>query len=942
MSKDIMMRYKINLPRNDKRYVEYANKGWRDSQLELQEKKIKIEKNIDEQRNTIALANKKQIVNFLKYLLFQGRYIFFDFLIQIIDINTEYKEFIEPKEVIMFGHHDTLEGIPAREKTTEINHTVLSDTFDLPKYFSDTIFLICCGATLDLNYQKYLLNRTNQFIEEPITSLQVSASELEEENAACDLIVYLFDKEKISSAYLINIFKKINQDRLRIYKLATYIIQYQFDIKLSSWSWYFNLKKDEIDYLKNFNERLKKIKEDKITPETIQNFNKFSEELEMLAYEVEKVKIFAEEIEKNLHIFYLLRPTHMESFLDSNEYISDLYASEIKQVTDEIRLEIPEITFLDSKELQISKPNADLETIRKIKKAYPSIIFPNLPGDSSLNSTSSITTNSLTNFQNLDNLNETLISTIELNSNSVNQTKKFHRLECEEILDSTSKITSEAKDEKKEIHKIDKEGLVSETICEPEIKNLKLDPVITNNFSQEVKKLEISSPDLTMTQDAIAQNATFSIRLKESKETDDFKTQIAEKKSQHETFLSHIEEELITTTDTEEKNSNWPSKNDFLLALQENEIELAKLSLHLEKLAEKEEKQKTIFVENFHFSKSEYEKIDLFKKALNLYLSDFIIKNIAIARQLADPKFNLFTQVVLSSVTFLATQFIPIPFIGTIIGESSKWFIKKQKIAQAQIVTHDLHTISEAAILIEHIVELTACSFQLLISKFHPLAIDVFAEAMVIRLAFCLNKKEIKAVADLKNLQKLAEHLVMYCSLHNTADDSPIKPKADSPLLAFRESKSTENMPLYRYETTNVVCRQSPIVFFEAKLQQYFYCKTSSDIAFQTNLPLRWASDYEKDYRNLGKSIRWLGILPISPLSLQNQQIKMELSAALKKIKQLEKQLADKNLEIQAIQENVESKKTTKISNDYISTFSIRSTLNRSKSEPSFRKLSST
>ncbi len=521
-------------------------------------------------------------------------------------------------------------------------------------------------------------------------------------------------------------------------------------------------------------------------------------------------------------------------------------------------------------------------------------------------------------------------------------TKKIRKLEWEENLYSMSKTTSEAKDEKKEIHKIDKEGLVSETICEPEIKNLKLDPVITNNFSQEVKKLEISSPDLTMTQDAIAQNATFSIRLKESKETDDFKTQIAEKKSQHETFLSHIEEELITTTDTEEKNSNWPSKNDFLLALQENEIELAKLSLHLEKLAEKEEKQKTIFVENFHFSKSEYEKIDLFKKALNLYLSDFIIKNIAIARQLADPKFNLFTQVVLSSVTFLATQFIPIPFIGTIIGESSKWFIKKQKIAQAQIVTHDLHTISEAAILIEHIVELTACSFQLLISKFHPLAIDVFAEAMVIRLAFCLNKKEIKAVADLKNLQKLAEHLVMYCSLHNTADDSPIKPKADSPLLAFRESKSTENMPLYRYETTNVVCRQSPIVFFEAKLQQYFYCKTSSDIAFQTNLPLRWASDYEKDYRNLGKSIRWLGILPISPLSLQNQQIKMELSAALKKIKQLEKQLAEKNLEIQTIQENVESKKPTKISNDYISTFSIRSTLNRSKSEPSFRKLSST
>ena len=368
--------------------------------------------------------------------------------------------------------------------------------------------------------------------------------------------------------------------------------------------------------------------------------------------------------------------------------------------------------------------------------------------------------------------------------------------------------------------------------------------------------------------------------------------QILEKKAQCDNIL-HVLTQELSQTSKEDKHSS----HQLFMAWKINQLELIDNVQQMQDFTKKEEQ-----ASSFGFSVQEW-KFKLFRDSLELNLSNYMIQHIALAQNLVKAKLDLTTQLTVGGTAFIVSQFLPIPLVGTAASEFLSWVIQRQKRSEARERSFGINSISKAGLLVSSLVEKLICSYQLLISRLHPLAIDAFAESLVKRIS------EFEAPLDLINSGDLADHLVMYCSLHKTVNDSLINPTEDSQLIAFhtlsnKESKYEENN-LYQYETVDVICRQSAMISLGADYK-YYRCQSLGEMV-RVDLPPRYISNYEKTYRKLYNSEEWVGNLPLLPPLFsfsQHQKLQFELKVT-QKLKSTQKELRQTKIQLQKTQDKL-------------------------------------
>lgn len=330
---------------------------------------------------------------------------------------------------------------------------------------------------------------------------------------------------------------------------------------------------------------------------------------------------------------------------------------------------------------------------------------------------------------------------------------------------------------------------------------------------------------------------------------------------------------INTSTDQKQGDIERLSAENLLIVLQDNQRELARIIQELQNIIPG---RQTLTVHQ--------EKIDLFKSALNLYLSDHFIRNIAISKELADAAFSLKTRALMGGFSFVVGQLLPIPFIGlatTLVTEGAKYAMQKQKRTAARELCFEMTTVTQAALFVDCLVHRMICRYQLFISQLDPLATTVFAECLV-RRAFLYLQSE-KPDLTQANWAMIADYLVMGAGIWNASQDSLECAEDDNDVLLFYVGNER------RYVTVNYVCHQSPMVTWESSRDEYYQIsqvvKNKSKLSI--NLPVNYISPFEINHRGLTSSTKkWERRLPIPPYVLSKLDMRMELEKTKAELKQ--------------------------------------------------------
>ena len=298
-----------------------------------------------------------------------------------------------------------------------------------------------------------------------------------------------------------------------------------------------------------------------------------------------------------------------------------------------------------------------------------------------------------------------------------------------------------------------------------------------------------------------------------------------------------------------------------------------------------------------------HEKINIFKKALNLHLSDHFIRNIAISKELADAAFSLETKALMGGFNFVVGQLVPLPFIGlatTLVTETAKYVMQKEKRATARKACLEVTDVTNAAIFVECVVNRLVCRFQLVISRLDPLAITIFAGCLV-RRGF-LYLQSAKPDLTKRRWTDIADYLVMGACLWNVAEDSLEKSREDNDVLLFYSGKERHHI------SVNFICHYSPMVTW--KLDEECYYQLNQEIKNPNkksfNLPECYISPFEYQHRNLTDSTKWEHELPIPPQNFSESDIRLKLAQTEAALVQAEEKLEKANETIKKLSAKVE------------------------------------
>lgn len=346
----------------------------------------------------------------------------------------------------------------------------------------------------------------------------------------------------------------------------------------------------------------------------------------------------------------------------------------------------------------------------------------------------------------------------------------------------------------------------------------------------------------------------------------------------------------LSNSREESKLAEVKEHRQLLSALQTTQQKLEVTAGEIKSFVRKEQKSPSLaitFLPIHQFTSQQRKKISLFKKCLELHFSDHLIQHLTIARGLVDAKLGLAGKLTVGGAGLMVSQFLPFPFVSTLISEGFKWLHNLYQQSESCELSFGMSSANQIAVLINDIVELAACSYQLLISQLHPLSIDVFAESLVKRMA------QFKVPEGLVSSGYLAERLVMHCSVPDSPYDSLSDSIAESPTIAFL------NDGRVWYQTVNFICYNSAeLSFDEIKNQYYYHSKPHSK-----NLPLRYMNVYELNQRKFSQTVVWPNHLPISPLSLKKDTSQAKLEKAYAKIIQLEATVKQLQIENEQLQE---------------------------------------